>query len=114
MRCTACSGEFRVVDLATFSRRAWWWYWLTIPLVGAPGAAGMIAPLLDRLVAGYSLEVRITFWALAASPVYLYVVLCWMFAKHRLARWYFGAIPAALVLTVANAMAIAAAVVMRM
>jgi len=106
MRCAECNREIRAAQLEEFSRKPAWWYWLVLPMGLLPAAAGLVAPLLDRLLPGHSLEAGMTFWALALSPLYLYIWGCWIFAAHRMARWYFGAILVSLSLTVANALLI--------
>ena len=99
MRCTECEQDFNARDLQTFSRKPLWWYWIVLPLLLTPALAGLVAPMLDALFPDQLLRQRITFWALAASPVFLYVLLCWIFA--------------ALVLSVLNALLIGLLVVMR-
>ncbi|MGE3106944.1 MAG: hypothetical protein AB7G11_06855 [Phycisphaerales bacterium] len=113
IRCHECEREFATRDLHEISRQAWWWYWLVAPWCLAPAFVGLIAPLVDKLAPGYALNARLTFWSLALSPVFLYVLVCWGLARHRLARWYFGAIIVALVLTVINALLIGALIVVR-
>lgn len=113
IRCGECGEQVHPDDLATFSRQPGWWYSVVMPWCLSPAGIALVAPLLDRLVPGYALEARLTFWSLALSPVGLYILLAWIFARHRLARWYFGAIIASLVLVVANALLIGLMVVVR-
>jgi len=102
MTCEECGESFESGRLQELSRKPTWWYWLVLPLALLPVGVTLVAPMIDRLIPNRHLEAGLTFWALATSPAYLYVFSGWVFATHRLARWYFGAIPASLVLTVLN------------
>lgn len=113
MTCDECGAAFDTSRLQELSRKPAWWYWLVLPMLVLPALIVLVAPQIDRLLPGRRLDAGLTFWALAASPLYLYVMCAWIFASHRLARWCFGAIPAAIVLTVLNLLLAAAAFILR-